>query len=59
LPGEVPTDIYSGAPLRYRRLDNGYVVYSVGFDGKDGGGEPGNWHQGGDITFHVVSNIGV
>jgi hypothetical protein len=40
-------------------LDNGYVVYSVGFDGKDGGGEPGNWHQGGDITFHVVSNIGV
>ena len=34
----VPRDPYDGAPLRYRRLDDGLVVYSVGPDGTDDGG---------------------
>jgi hypothetical protein len=34
----VPTDPYDGAPLRYRRLDDGVVIYSVGIDGQDNGG---------------------
>jgi hypothetical protein len=34
----VPDDPYDGAPLRYRRLADGVVVYSVGYDGKDDGG---------------------
>jgi hypothetical protein len=38
LPGGVPFDPFDGQPLRYRRLDDGAVVYSVGPDGKDDGG---------------------
>jgi hypothetical protein len=38
LPG-VPADPYDGQPLRWRRLDGGRVVYSVGPDGEDNGGK--------------------
>lgn len=34
----IPADPSDGAPLRYRRLEDGAVVYSVGDDGQDGGG---------------------
>ena len=34
----VPEDPFDGQPLRYRRLDRGYVVYSIGPDGEDNGG---------------------
>lgn len=34
----VPLDPFDGAPLRYRRLDDGVVVYSVGPDRRDDGG---------------------
>jgi hypothetical protein len=34
----IPIDPYDGAPLRYRRLKDGIVVYCVGPDGKDDGG---------------------
>jgi hypothetical protein len=33
-----PTDPFDGKPLRYRRLADGVVIYSVGPDGKDNGG---------------------
>src|SRR5579864_7935038 len=35
---EVQLDIFSGKPLIYRPNDNGYLLYSVGVDGKDDGG---------------------
>jgi hypothetical protein len=38
---EVPRDPYSGKPLVYRRDAKGYVLYSVGSDGRDDGGQPG------------------
>jgi hypothetical protein len=34
----VPADPFDGAPLRYRRLPDGVVIYAVGTDGKDDGG---------------------
>ncbi|MBI4660999.1 MAG: ABC transporter permease [Verrucomicrobia bacterium] len=34
----VPIDPFDLKPLRYKRLERGYVIYSVGFDGKDDGG---------------------
>jgi hypothetical protein len=35
---DVPEDLFSGEPLRYRREEAGYLLYSVGPDGKDDGG---------------------
>lgn len=34
----VPIDPFDGQPLRYRTRENGYVVYSIGRDGRDDGG---------------------
>lgn len=39
LPG-VPLDPIDGQPLRYRRTGVGAVIYSVGEDGRDDGGDP-------------------
>jgi hypothetical protein len=50
----VPLDPFDGAPLRYRRSDGGAVVYSVGEDGRDDGGDPnpppGKWRPR-DVVF--------
>jgi hypothetical protein len=35
----VPIDPYSGQPIHYEHLANGYQVYSVSFDRKDDGGD--------------------
>ena len=56
----VPKDPFDGQELRYKRLEKGYVVYSIGQDGSDDGGkerppqgkrkvEKENW----DVTFIV------
>jgi hypothetical protein len=34
----IPLDVYDGQPLRYRRLSDGVVVYSIGPDRTDNGG---------------------
>jgi hypothetical protein len=34
----IPADPFDGAPLRYRRLVKGDLVYSIGADGHDDGG---------------------
>jgi hypothetical protein len=34
----VPTDPYTGEPLRYRRIDDGILIYAVGADLVDNGG---------------------
>ncbi len=56
----VPIDPFDGQPLRYKRLEKGYIVYSVGEDQEDNGGveklENGNrgWGRDGtDITFRI------
>jgi len=52
---EIPVDPFDGQPLRYKKLTKGYVVYSVGADGKDdGGAEPKHGYlPGTDVTFTV------
>ena len=55
----VPIDPFTGEPLRYRRTDSGFVLYSVDRDGLDNGGlqkplkakfsDPTNY----DLTFTV------
>jgi type II secretory pathway pseudopilin PulG len=52
----VPLDPYDGQPLRFKRLVKGYVVYSIGSDGRDDGGleaDPNNRNKGHDVTFTV------
>lgn len=36
----VPIDPFDGKPLRYKRLDKGYTIYSIGEDSEDNGGTP-------------------
>jgi len=36
---DVPLDPFDGKPLRYKRLERGYVIYSAGPDGTDDGGK--------------------
>lgn len=36
----IPRDIMDGAPLRYKRMESGYLLYGIGFDGVDDLGNP-------------------
>jgi hypothetical protein len=51
----VPLDPFDGRPLRYTRLANGILVYSVGYDRVDDGGVLGNnpMAPGTDIGFRL------
>lgn len=40
--GEIPIDPWNGQPMRMKQVDGGLVVYSVGKDQTDGGGEIGS-----------------
>ena len=54
----VPTDPFDGAPLRYRRLARGYMIYSVDADGHDDGGrEPPQRKEPGDKTSYDITFI--
>ena len=35
----VPTDLFHEQPLKYEKRGTGYIVYSIGADGKDNGGK--------------------
>jgi hypothetical protein len=37
--GELAVDPVDGKPFRYKRSGNGFVIYGVGYDGKDHGGK--------------------
>lgn len=54
---KAPEDPYVGGPLRFRRLDDGIVIYSVARDGKDDGGnldrKEGGKEPGTDIGFRL------
>jgi hypothetical protein len=41
----VPLDPFDAAPLRYRRTDEGVIIYSVGEDGQDDGGDASPRHR--------------
>jgi hypothetical protein len=59
---ELPMDPFSDKPLTYRRIDDGFTLYSVGPDFTDDGGTPGrdrkgwpnNWAQTGDAVFWPI-----
>jgi hypothetical protein len=39
--GQLPSDPFDQAPLRYRRLEDGLMIYAIGPDGRDDGGALG------------------
>jgi hypothetical protein len=47
----VPLDPMSGKPLRYRRNESGFVMYSVGEDGRDDGGDPSSPRVANELDF--------
>lgn len=55
----VPADPFDGKPLRYRRLENGYVIYSVGSDGQDNGGleKPANQKSTEKTPFDITFTV--
>jgi hypothetical protein len=48
LLAQIPKDPFDGQPIRYRKLDKGYLVYSVGEDRRDDKGV-----SGADVFFPV------
>lgn len=59
LPGflsSVPIDPFDGQPLRFQKLERGYVIYSVGQDRNDNDGieHTRGTREGTDITFTVL-----
>ncbi|OHB64715.1 MAG: hypothetical protein A2Y76_06510 [Planctomycetes bacterium RBG_13_60_9] len=54
---EVPTDPFDGKPIRYKRTEPGYLLYSILEDGQDNGGRergPTNRNQPYDWPFIVT-----
>jgi hypothetical protein len=59
---DLPMDPYSDNPLIYRKIDQGFILYSAGPNfvddggvwGKDSRGEPKNWRDNGDTIFWPV-----
>jgi hypothetical protein len=52
----VPTDPFDGKELRYKKLDTGFVVYSIGEDKTDNGGKeppPKSRRRDCDVTFII------
>ena len=54
---EIPTDPFSGKPLRLKPVPGGLILYSVGDDAEDNGGKRGSDHlyaeDGADIVFQL------
>jgi hypothetical protein len=52
--GTVPADIFSKQPLTYRVTEDGYLIYSLGPNGKD---EKGRWYdslpRGDDVNIRM------
>jgi hypothetical protein len=55
----VPEDPFDGLPMRYNPQDGGYVVYSVGEDGKDDAGKvpPSKDARAGGDTWDLVFQV--
>ena len=49
---KIPEDLFSGKPVRYRRKTRGYLLYSVGPNQKDDGGQRENQELD-DVGFQV------
>jgi hypothetical protein len=51
---EVPNDPFDGQPMRFKKLEKGYVVYSIGSDKSDDGGKERKPGRGGSQNIDEV-----
>ena len=49
---ELPIDPFDGKPLRYKKSEKGFTIYSIGENKIDEGGLKGK-RSAGDITFQI------
>jgi type II secretory pathway pseudopilin PulG len=55
---ETPRDWFNGQPLHYRpNADGTFLLYSVGEDGKDDGGDPTPWKQTASSSFYFGRDL--
>jgi len=62
---KLPMDPYSDKPLIYEKTKDSFVLYSIGLNFKDDGGEPGKssagrvrkWSDNGDTLFWPTPKI--
>jgi len=60
---EVPTDPFSGKPFRYKKTDEGWLLWSIGTDLKDDNGQVqtymNRWSQNEELAFpeYVEKNV--
>jgi hypothetical protein len=56
----VPSDPFDGQPLRYHRLDKGYLIYSIDSDGEDNGGRerPTNVKSTDKTHYDITFTVG-
>jgi len=52
----IPIDYADSQPLHYRRTPEGYLLYSIGEDGRDDGGQcneknPADFNKGPDVVY--------
>ena len=55
----VMVDPIDGQALRYRIVDNGFVVYSIGDNGIDDGGQDDDEPGTGDVAFRMERGLGM
>ena len=55
----VPVDLFDAKPLRYKKVDEGFVVYSVGENGVDDGGQDDDEVGADDVAFRMERGLGV
>ena len=52
---ELPPDLFSGQPLKYAQIDQGYLLYSIGPNGEDDGGRDRDFQPPeDDITVKIA-----
>jgi acetyl esterase/lipase len=54
---QVPQDIFNASPLHYRQEGGGYLLYSVGVNGKDDGGKSYDDRKGGEDWDDLVVRV--
>jgi hypothetical protein len=53
---QIPMDIVNGQPLHYRRQDQTFLLYSVGWEQKDEGGRQISTHDANGLDPHSKGN---